>query len=62
MTVNCARITHGNQIATNGVVHIIDRVLTPVGNTIQDFIESEDDLSSLRVSFYLILFSLNLVF
>ncbi|XP_070597952.1 periostin isoform X4 [Erythrolamprus reginae] len=50
VTVNCARITHGNQIATNGVVHVIDRVLTPVGNTIQDFIESEDDLSSLRAA------------
>ncbi|XP_032070543.1 periostin isoform X3 [Thamnophis elegans] len=50
VTVNCARITHGNQIATNGVVHVIDRVLTPVGNTIQDFIESEDDLSSLKAA------------
>ncbi|XP_007438603.1 periostin isoform X1 [Python bivittatus] len=50
VTVNCARIIHGNQIATNGVVHVIDRVLTPVGNTIQDFIESEDDLSSLRAA------------
>ncbi|XP_062975065.1 periostin isoform X2 [Elgaria multicarinata webbii] len=47
VTVNCARIIHGNQIATNGVVHVIDRVLTPVGNTIRDFIEAEDDLSSL---------------
>ncbi|XP_066471015.1 periostin isoform X2 [Tiliqua scincoides] len=50
VTVNCARIIHGNQIATNGVVHVIDRVLTPVGNTIQDFIEAEDDLSSLRAA------------
>ncbi|XP_060092750.1 periostin isoform X4 [Heteronotia binoei] len=50
VTVNCARIIHGNQIATNGVVHVIDRVLTPVGNTIQDVIEAEDDLSSLRAA------------
>ncbi|XP_046759152.1 periostin isoform X3 [Gallus gallus] len=50
VTVNCARIIHGNQIATNGVVHVIDRVLTAVGNTIQDFIEVEDDLSSLRAA------------
>ncbi|KAM8821899.1 periostin isoform 3-T3 [Eudromia elegans] len=50
VTVNCARIIHGNQIATNGVVHVIDRVLTPVGTTIQDFIEAEDDLSSLRAA------------
>ncbi|XP_025065576.1 periostin isoform X2 [Alligator sinensis] len=50
VTVNCARIIHGNQIATNGVVHVIDRVLTPVGNTIQDYLEAEDDLSSLRAA------------
>ncbi|NXG74644.1 POSTN protein, partial [Baryphthengus martii] len=50
VTVNCARVIHGNQIATNGVVHVIDRVLTAVGNTIQDFIEVEDDLSSFRAA------------
>ncbi|XP_073518670.1 periostin isoform X6 [Phyllobates terribilis] len=48
VTVNCARIIHGNQIATNGVVHVIDRVVTAVGNTIEDFVDSEDDLSSFR--------------
>ncbi|XP_044141097.1 periostin isoform X2 [Bufo gargarizans] len=50
VTVNCARIIHGNQIATNGVVHVIDRVVTAVGNTIEDFVDSEDDLSSLRAA------------
>uniref|UniRef100_A0A8C0BI55 Periostin n=1 Tax=Buteo japonicus TaxID=224669 RepID=A0A8C0BI55_9AVES len=50
VTVNCARVIYGNQIATNGAVHVIDRVLTAVGNTIQDFIEVEDDLSSLRAA------------
>ncbi|KAG9348446.1 hypothetical protein JZ751_002181 [Albula glossodonta] len=48
VTVNCARIIHGNQVATNGVVHVIDRVITAVGNTIQDVIEVDDDLSSLN--------------
>lgn len=48
--MNCARIIHGNQVATNGVVHVIDRVITAVGNTIQDMIEVEDDLSTLSVS------------
>ncbi|KAJ8412502.1 hypothetical protein AAFF_G00128380 [Aldrovandia affinis] len=47
VTVNCARIIHGNQVSTNGVVHVIDRVITAVGNTIQDVIEVNDDLSSL---------------
>ncbi|KAA0702162.1 Periostin [Triplophysa tibetana] len=47
VTVNCARIIHGNQVATNGVVHVLDRVITAVGNTIQDVIEVEDELSTL---------------
>uniref|UniRef100_A0A673J7Z3 Periostin n=1 Tax=Sinocyclocheilus rhinocerous TaxID=307959 RepID=A0A673J7Z3_9TELE len=47
VTVNCARIIHGNQVATNGVVHVIDRVIKAVGNSIQDVIEVDDDLSTL---------------
>ncbi|XP_043929251.1 periostin isoform X3 [Protopterus annectens] len=50
VTVNCARLIQANQISTNGVVHVIDRVITAVGNTIEDFIDSEDDLSSLRAA------------
>lgn len=50
VTVNCARIIYGNQVATNGVVHVIDRVISAVGNTIQDVIEVDDDLSTLSVS------------
>ncbi|XP_010869302.3 periostin [Esox lucius] len=46
VTVNCARIIYGNQVATNGVVHVIDRVITAVGNTIQDVLEVEDELTS----------------
>ncbi|XP_026147929.1 periostin, osteoblast specific factor b isoform X4 [Mastacembelus armatus] len=47
VTVNCARIIYGNQVATNGVVHVIDRVISAVGRTMQDFIETEDDLTTL---------------
>ncbi|XP_012886902.1 PREDICTED: periostin [Dipodomys ordii] len=50
VTVNCARVIHGNQIATNGVVHVIDRVLTQIGTSIQDFLEAEDELSSFRTA------------
>ncbi|XP_041865038.1 periostin-like isoform X2 [Melanotaenia boesemani] len=46
VTVNCARIIHGNQMATNGVVHVIDRAISGVGNTIKDILDSNDDLSS----------------
>ncbi|XP_034538794.1 periostin [Notolabrus celidotus] len=46
VTVNCARIIHGNQIATNGVVHVIDRVIGFVSNTIKGVLDVDDDLSS----------------
>lgn len=49
MTVNCARIVHGNQVATNGVVHVIDRVISAVGSTIQDVLDVNDELSSFNV-------------
>ncbi|XP_047450823.1 periostin, osteoblast specific factor b isoform X5 [Mugil cephalus] len=47
VTVNCARIIYGNQIATNGVVHVIDRVISGVGNTIQNVLDVDDDLTTL---------------
>uniref|UniRef100_A0A8C9QVI1 Periostin, osteoblast specific factor b n=2 Tax=Scleropages formosus TaxID=113540 RepID=A0A8C9QVI1_SCLFO len=47
VTVNCARIIHANQVATNGVVHVIDRVIKAVGRTIQDIVENDSELSSL---------------
>lgn len=50
VTINCARIVHGNQVATNGVVHVIDRVISSVSNTMKEVIEGNDDLSSLSVS------------
>ena len=49
VTVNCARIIHGNQVATNGVVHVIDRVISAVANTIRDVLDVRDDLSSFTV-------------
>ncbi|XP_061902695.1 periostin-like isoform X2 [Entelurus aequoreus] len=46
VTVNCARIVHANQVATNGVVHVIDRVISGVGNTIKNVLDVNDELSS----------------
>ncbi|KAK7925959.1 hypothetical protein WMY93_008269 [Mugilogobius chulae] len=46
VTVNCARIIHGNQVSTNGVVHVIDRVISAISNTIKDVLDSTDELSS----------------
>ncbi|XP_061659165.1 periostin-like isoform X2 [Syngnathoides biaculeatus] len=46
VTVNCARIVHANQVATNGVVHVIDRVIGAVTNTLKGVLDVEDELSS----------------
>ncbi|XP_037543909.1 periostin [Nematolebias whitei] len=46
VTVNCARVIHANQVAQNGVVHVIDRVISSVGNTIKDYLESNEDLAT----------------
>ncbi|XP_034745767.1 periostin-like isoform X6 [Etheostoma cragini] len=48
VTVNCARIIHGNQVATNGVVHVIDRVIRGVANNIKDVLDVTDELSSFK--------------
>ncbi|XP_047199361.1 periostin isoform X1 [Hippoglossus stenolepis] len=50
VTVNCARIIHGNQVATNGVVHVIDRVISAVGSTIKDVLDVDEDLSSFNAA------------
>ncbi|XP_070839139.1 periostin-like isoform X1 [Chaetodon trifascialis] len=50
VTVNCARIIHGNQMATNGVVHVIDRVIGAVGSTIKEVLDVKDELSSFNAA------------
>ncbi|KAK2828333.1 hypothetical protein Q5P01_019367 [Channa striata] len=50
VTVNCARIILGNQVATNGVVHVIDRVISAVGSTIRNILDVTDELSSFNTA------------
>ncbi|XP_019727258.1 periostin isoform X3 [Hippocampus comes] len=50
VTVNCARIVHANQVATNGVVHVVDDVISPVSGTIKGFLDVEDQLSSFSMA------------
>lgn len=50
MTVNCARLIKPDQHATNGIVHVIDRVITAVSSDMQSIIDVDDDLETLRVS------------
>lgn len=49
MTVNCARLLKADHHATNGVVHLIDKVISTVTNNIQQIIEIEDTFETLRV-------------
>lgn len=49
VTVNCARIIHGNQVATNGVVHVIDRVISGVGSNMKEVLDVTDELGTFRV-------------
>lgn len=50
MTVNCARLIKPDQHATNGIVHVVDRVITAVSNNVNAIIDLDDDLETLRVS------------
>ena len=50
MTVNCARLIKPDQHATNGIVHVVDRVITAVSNNVNTILDIDDDLETLRVS------------
>lgn len=49
VTVNCARLLKADHHATNGVVHLIDKVISTITNNIQQIIEIEDTFETLRV-------------
>uniref|UniRef100_A0A8C9TU37 Transforming growth factor-beta-induced protein ig-h3 n=1 Tax=Scleropages formosus TaxID=113540 RepID=A0A8C9TU37_SCLFO len=50
VTVNCARLVKTDQHATNGMVHVIDRVITAITNDIHSFLDTDDDLENLRTA------------
>ncbi|KAG7464980.1 hypothetical protein MATL_G00171290 [Megalops atlanticus] len=50
VTVNCARLVKTDQHATNGIVHVVDRVITAITNNIHTFIDTDDDLETLRTA------------
>ncbi|XP_077466556.1 transforming growth factor-beta-induced protein ig-h3 isoform X1 [Stigmatopora argus] len=50
VTVNCARLIKPDQHATNGIVHVVDRVITAVSNNIHTLIDVDDDLETLRTA------------
>ncbi|TNN61062.1 Transforming growth factor-beta-induced protein ig-h3 [Liparis tanakae] len=50
VTVNCARLIKPDQHATNGIVHVVDRVITAVSNSVHSLIDVDDDLETLRTA------------
>lgn len=38
-----------DQHATNGIVHVVDRVITAITNDVNSLLETEDELETLRV-------------
>ncbi|XP_076878008.1 transforming growth factor-beta-induced protein ig-h3 [Brachyhypopomus gauderio] len=50
VTVNCARLVKTDQHATNGIVHVVSRVITAITNNIHSFLDTDDDLETLRTA------------
>ncbi|XP_059202935.1 transforming growth factor-beta-induced protein ig-h3 [Centropristis striata] len=50
VTVNCARLVKPDQHATNGIVHVVDRVITAISNNVHTLLDVDDDLETLRTA------------
>ncbi|XP_061473168.1 transforming growth factor-beta-induced protein ig-h3 [Rhineura floridana] len=50
VTVNCARLLKADHHATNGVVHLIDKVISTTTNSILQVVELEESLDTLRTA------------
>jgi len=50
MTANCRKLTSVDNMATNGVVHVVDGVLTPVGDTLLELVSKNPELSHLKTA------------
>nr|XP_056717375.1 transforming growth factor-beta-induced protein ig-h3 [Euleptes europaea] len=50
VTVNCARLLKADHDATNGVVHLIDKVISTTTNSILQIVEIEESLETLRAA------------
>lgn len=47
-TANCAPILKVNKVTTNGLLHVVDRVLSPVHQSVMDIIRSRSDMAVLK--------------
>ncbi|XP_051935309.1 transforming growth factor-beta-induced protein ig-h3 [Hippocampus zosterae] len=50
VTVNCARLIKPDQHATNGIVHVVDRVITAVSGNAHALVDADDELETLRTA------------
>ncbi|XP_031358607.1 transforming growth factor-beta-induced protein ig-h3-like, partial [Photinus pyralis] len=48
LTANCVKVRKGDNLATNGIVHVVDGVLGPVTEDILSMIEEHPQLSTFR--------------
>merc|ERR1719210_1429466 len=45
---NCAKVTSRDHYSTNGVIHIVDKVMLPATKTLKEMIENDVQLASLK--------------
>lgn len=50
LTANCKKVTQVDNIASNGVIHVLDDVLKPVTETLLDLIQKNPELSTLKTA------------
>lgn len=55
LTASCAKITKGNNLAKNGIVHVVDGVVVPAIQSIQEIIDESRQLTSLKRSEFVLL-------
>ena len=51
---NCQPVSSPDNLATNGVVHVVDGILMPVTASISDIIDESSQLTILKTSVYYI--------
>jgi len=52
VTANCVPLIYADVMANNGVVHVVDSVLPPADQTLQQLILSRRELSTFATSIY----------
>ena len=50
MTANCVPVTSADHLATNGVIHLVEKVLPAVTDPIINIVSSDPELSTLKTS------------